>query len=98
MVQKPASTNTYKQRKERDSAIRRLTTAVRRAEEAVAALEEEIATLNERLADPATAADYELLTSLTAQLDEKNNDLLAQMELWENTQLELESLTAENEG
>ena len=98
VVQKPASTNTYKQRKERDSAIRRLTTAVRRAEEAVAALEEEIATLNERLADPATAADFAALTSLTAQLDEKNNELLRQMELWENTQLELESLTNENDG
>ena len=95
---KEPSTNTYKQRKEQASAIRRLTTAVRRAEEAVAALEEEIASLNEQLADPATAADYELLTSLTALLDEKNNDLLAQMELWETTQLELEELTSENDG
>ena len=98
VVQKPASTNTYKQRKERDSAIRRLTTAVRRAEEAVAALEEEIASLEAQLADPDTAADYEQLTSLTARLDERNNDLLAQMETWENTQLELEFLTNENSG
>ena len=61
-------------------------------------MEEEIATLNERLADPATAADFAALTSLTAQLDEKNTELLRQMELWENTQLELESLTNENDG
>ena len=95
---KEPSTNTYKQRKEQASAIRRLTTAVRRAEEAIAALEEEIASLEAQLADPATGADYELLTSLTARLDEKNNDLLAQMELWEQTQLELEELTSENDG
>ena len=95
---KAPSTNTYKQRKEQASALRRLTTAVRRAEETIAALEEEIASLEAQLADPATAADYERLTSLTAQLDEKNNDLLAQMELWEQTQLELESLTAEIDG
>ena len=95
---KAPSTNTYKQRKEQASAIRRLTTAVRRAEEAVAALEEEIESLNARLADPATAADYEQLTVLTALLDEKNNALLEQMELWEQTQLELETLTAENDG
>ena len=95
---KAPSNNTYKQRKEQAGAIRRLTTAVRRAEEAVAALEEEIASLEAQLADPATAADYELLTSLTARLDEKNNDLLAQMELWEQTQLELESLSAEIDG
>ena len=37
-------------------------------------------------------------TSLTAQLDEKNNELLEQMELWETTQLELEELTSENGG
>ena len=95
---KAPSNNTYKQRKEQASAIRRLTTAVRRAEEAVAALEEEIASLNAQLADPATAADYERLTALTALLDEKSNDLLAQMELWEQTQLELEELTSENDG
>ena len=64
-------------------------------EKKLAAKEEEIASLNEQLADPATAADYEKLTALTAQLDEKNNELLEQMELWETTQLELESLTAE---
>ena len=95
---KAPSANTYKQRKERESAIRRLTTAVRRAEEAVAQLEEEIAALNEQLESPAIAADYEQLTALTAALHEKNEALAAQMEVWEQTQLELEALTAENEG
>ena len=91
---KAPSANTYKQRKERESAIRRLTTAVRRAEEAVAALEAEIAALTEQLNSPEAAADYERLTALTAALHEKNEALAAQMERWEQLQLELEELTA----
>lgn len=93
---KAPSTNTYKQRKERESAIRRLTTAVRRAEEAVATLEEEIASLTAQLEDPATASDYERLTAITEALHEKNEALAQQMEIWEQTQLELEELTAED--
>ena len=69
---------------------------MRRAEEQIAALEEEIATLTAQLEDPATAADYEQLTALTAALNEKNDALAQQMEAWENFQLELEELTAEN--
>jgi len=91
---KAPSANTYKQRKERESAIRRLTTAVRRAEEAVAALEAEIAALTEQLNSPEAAADYERLTALTAALHEKNEALAAQMARWEQLQLELEELTA----
>ena len=83
---KPVKVNDYKLRKERESAIRRLTTAVRRAEEAVAVLEEEIAALSARLEDPAVAADFEQLTALTATLDEKNDALTQQMEAWENFQ------------
>ena len=88
--------NDYKLRKERESTIRKLTTAVRRAEELVATLEEEIADLTTRLESPDVAADFEQLTALTAQLDEKNDALLTAMENWENLQLELEEITAEN--
>ena len=93
---KPVKVNDYKLRKERESAIRRLTTAVRRAEEGVAALEQEIADLTARLESPAVAADFAQLTALTADLDAKNDALAAQMEAWENFQMELEELTAEN--
>jgi len=96
VAEKPVKVNDYKLRKERESTIRKLTTAVRRAEETVASLEEEITSLSTRLEDPETAADYELLTALTAQLDEKNEALLTAMENWENLQLELEEITAEN--
>ena len=94
--EKPVKVNDYKLRKERESTIRKLTTAVRRAEESVAALEQEIADLNAQLEDPAVAADFETLTALTATLNEKNDVLLEQMEAWENFQLELEELSAEN--
>ena len=94
--EKPVKVNDYKLRKERESTIRKLTTAVRRAEESVATLEQEITDLNAQLEDPTVAADFETLTALTATLNEKNDALLEQMEAWENFQLELEELSAEN--
>ncbi len=87
--------NDYKQRKERESTIRRLQTAVRRAEESIAVLETEVADLTARLEDPAVAADYELLTDLTEQLNQRNSTLEQVLEQWEQTQLELEELLAE---
>jgi ATP-binding cassette subfamily F protein 3 len=95
-AEKPVKVNDYKLRKERESTIRRLTTAVRRAEEQVAQLEQEIADLSAQLESPDVAADFEKLTALTADLDAKNDALAAQMEAWENYQMELEELTAEN--
>ncbi len=84
--------NDYKQRKEREGAIRRLHTAIRRAEERVTALEEEIELLNAQLADPSVAADYEQLASLTAQLDACNAQLEAAMTDWEDTQHQLDEM------
>ena len=97
-VEKPTKVNDYKLRKERESTIRKLTTAVRRAEETVAALEEEIGSLSARLESPEAAADYATLTALTAELNEKNDALAAEMERWERFQMELEELTAESGG
>ena len=84
--------NDYKQRKERESTIRRLHTAVRRTEEEVARLEEEIAALEQQLADPAVAADYEQLSTLTAALEQRNGALEAAMTAWETAQQQLEEL------
>ncbi|MBQ5840370.1 MAG: ABC-F family ATP-binding cassette domain-containing protein, partial [Clostridia bacterium] len=91
----PPRVNDYKQRKERESAIRRLHTAVRRAEEEIAALEADIAALDAELADPAVGADYARLTELTAALEGKNAALEQAMEQWELSQLELEQLEDE---
>ncbi len=84
--------NDYKQRKERESTIRRLHTAIRRAEERVTALEEEIESLNARLADSTVAADYEQLADITAQIDDCNEQLEASMAAWEDAQQQLEDL------
>ncbi len=92
---KPARENDYKQRKERESTIRRLHTAVRRAEEEVARLEAEIGELDRQLEDPAVAADYGQLSALTAALEERNAALEAAMTAWETAQQQLDELTAE---
>ncbi|MBR5524263.1 MAG: ABC-F family ATP-binding cassette domain-containing protein [Clostridia bacterium] len=94
--EKPVKVNEYKLRKERESTIRRLQTAVRRAEETIASLEQEIDDLNRLLESPEVGADYARLTELTARLEQKNDALAAQMEAWEQSQTELETLTAEN--
>ena len=94
--EKPVKVNEYKLRKERESTIRRLQTAVRRAEETIASLEQEIDDLNRLLESPEVGADYARLTELTARLEQKNDALAAQMEAWERSQTELETLTAEN--
>ncbi len=92
---KPIRENDYKQRKERESAIRRLHTAVRRAEEEVTRLEGEITSLEAQLADPAAAADYDRLTTLTEILEQRNRDLESAMTGWETAQQQLDDMTAE---
>ncbi|MGI6265103.1 MAG: ABC-F family ATP-binding cassette domain-containing protein [Acutalibacteraceae bacterium] len=89
---KPARENAYKQRKEQESARRKLATRVRRAEEAVAAAEEEIASLHARLEDPAVQSDYQRITDLSAALEEQESVLAAQMEEWETAQRLLEEM------
>ena len=93
--EKPPKENDYKRRKERESIIRRLQTAVRRAEERVGELEAEIGELNARLNDPAVAADYARLTELTERLTECNRLLEETMTQWEQSQSQLDELTAE---
>ncbi len=93
--EKPPRENDYKRRKERESTIRRLQTAVRRTEERVGELEAEIDELDAALNDPAVAADYARLTELTERLTECNRLLEETMEQWEQSQNQLDELTAE---
>ncbi len=92
---KPPKENDYKRRKERESAMRRLTTAIKRGEEAIEGLEQEIHSLNGEMAAPDTAADYARLTELTARLEECNRLLEQEMTAWEQNQQQLEVLQAE---
>ena len=81
----------YKQRKERESTLRRLRTAAARAEAETAQLEQEIAALETEIAAPETAADFAALSALTARLEEKNAALEDAMERWAQAQEQLES-------
>ncbi len=92
---KPPKENDYMRRKQHDSTVRRLRTAVRRAEEEIAALEQAIAALETQLADPAVAADYERLSSLTAALDAENSRLDEAMATWETAQTALETMVSD---
>ena len=60
--------NLYKQRKERESALRKKRTALRRLEEAIEENEAQAAQLEEQLSQPEVAADYEQVTQLSEEI------------------------------
>ena len=88
--EKPApKQNDYKRRKEQESENRKLLTRLRRCEESVAALEEKSAALTAELMGDA-AADHLRAAELSAQLDGVQQELSAQMTLWEQLQTQAE--------
>ena len=89
--EKPEKENSYKLRKEQESARRKRQTRIRRTEEAIAAAEEAIAALHATLDTGEVAADYARVLELTGALDEKSRELDELMELWETLQLEEEA-------
>ncbi|MBQ6066996.1 MAG: ABC-F family ATP-binding cassette domain-containing protein [Clostridia bacterium] len=64
--------NEYQLRKEAESRERKRQTRKRRIEEELSSCEERRDELNRTLSDPDTAADYEKILSLTAELEEVN--------------------------
>lgn len=89
-VREKPKTNGYKQKKERQSNIRKLTTKGKNLESEIESLEQDI----EETQDALNSADYEELMVLTARLEEltsKRDKLYTQ---WEETAVELEKLTA----
>ena len=82
--------NLYKQRKERESALRKKRTALRRLEEAIEENEAQAAQLEEQLSQPEVAADYEQVTQLSeeiARLHQEGERLLGE---WTELSEELE--------
>lgn len=80
----PPKNNEYKQRKERDGEERRLKGRIKRCEETIEKLEKKTAAVNAVLALPETAADYEKIIELSAELEKlqlKQEELLQE---WEN--------------
>ena len=87
--------NLYKQRKERESALRKKRTALRRLEEAIEANEAQAVQLEEQLSQPEVAADYEQVTQLSeeiARLHQEGERLLGE---WTELSEELEGMEQE---
>lgn len=82
--------NAYKRRKEQESLRRKTATRVRRAEEEIARLEAAAAALHAELEQPEVAADYERLLTVTAELDQTQKQLDAQLEEWEQALADME--------
>ena len=84
--------NSYQLQKEQASKKRKLTTQLARTEQAIAELETTVAQLQEQLSAGDTA-DYEELMTLTAKLDETQQELDEKMLLWAEISEELEGLS-----
>lgn len=89
----PQKVNSYQLQKEQASKKRKLTTQLSRIEEAVAELEKAVTGLQVKLDSGEAAADYERLMALTAELDEKQQELDEKMLLWAEISEELEALS-----
>ena len=68
-----------KQRNKDDKKIKKM-------EEEIAKLEKELETLNERLGDSTIQSNFEELSSIQKEIDEKNDVIMAKYEMWEKLQ------------
>ncbi len=94
----PPKVSLYKQRKERESELRRMRTALKKLEAEIEENDAKRGELEERLNDPDVAADYEELTRVTGELTElsaRSEELLLE---WTELSEELERQEAESEG
>lgn len=86
-----AKKNDYKERKERESTLRKLNGALKRCEQAIEDVETKTAELAEQMSKPEIATDYEKASKLSeeiAVLKEKEEELTAQwMELSEQIEM-----------
>jgi ATP-binding cassette subfamily F protein 3 len=86
----------YKQRKERDSEERRLKGKIKRCEESIESLENKTAAVNAVLALPETAANYEMIMELSAELEQMRVKQEELLEEWENLHAQLAEFCGEN--
>lgn len=86
----------YKQKKERESAKRKLTTRVARAEEKIEQLEKEAEEVNKQIQLPEVTADFEKLMEYTQRLHALQGEQEAAYEEWESLQEELLRLESAN--
>lgn len=94
-LEQPRKVNSYREQKERQSAINRAQGELKRIEEKVTRAEVELNELHELLASPEIATDY-IKSSETADLfDMKQAELDGLYEAWEKAQLALDALLSE---
>lgn len=87
-----SGSNDYKEKKERQSAVRKLMTAIARTEGKIADLEALISGGEAMLVQEEVTADYELLLLETAKLDENNCLLEETLVEWEAMHTKLQEL------
>lgn len=75
--------NDYTLEKQRRARERKLKNDIKKAEELIETLDGEIAELNEQLQSDEVVSDYEKLTELTAELEQKHKALEEAYETWE---------------
>lgn len=83
---KPEKVNEYKLKKEQQANERKRKTAITRTENEIERIEKEIAVIETKLAEPENSADYEMILSLTNELDVLNLALEELYEQWESLQ------------
>ena len=76
--------------RESGAALRRMRAQLRKTEDEIETLEGEIETLEARLADPAVAADYQAILSLTEEIEQRRTLLSQTMQRWEELSLSLD--------
>ncbi len=84
---------TYMQKKAERAALAKLKSGISAAEKEIERLEAEQSKIESVLSDPAIASDYEKTAELCKKLEGVKQELLIQMEKWENLSVELEKFS-----
>jgi len=92
-----ASKQQYKQKKERESSIRKLKSAQTRCESSIEQLEQEINEVNQCMSLPEVSIDYEKTIELSALIEQKNIELEQKILEWEEILSSLSELETESE-
>lgn len=80
----------YKEQKRLEAEKRKIVNRFNKVEELIESVENEIEVLNSEMTKPEYAADFTKLAELSAKAEEKNSELEALMEEWEQLQIIIE--------
>lgn len=90
---KSSAALSYKEKKEHEALIRKLSGTLSKTETAIEELEEKISVLENQLLLPENASDYVKAAELSAEIEKKNEKLTELYELWEKTEEQLNKET-----